>query len=401
MIEARQKPHAIVVGLDDIRGVHAARTLAHQHIPVIGIARDRRSYGCKTWACQRVIQADPRTEQCIEALEELGKTLNNDAVLVPCTDMSVLTLSKHRDRLRDRFLFNFPDHDVLEKLSNKVRFYDFADRVGLPIPKTRKLNSDEDVESAIATLRFPLAVKPPNSKDPEWLEHTHIKAFRANDANELRLIFHQYRHIITPLIVQEWIEGPESNLYACHCYISSEGEVLASFTSRKIRQWPPQTGQACLAEECQNERVREITFELFKKFNFVGLGYVEVKLDQRSGEYLIVEPNVGRVSGRMAIAEAGGVELLHTMYCETLGLSLPEERQQQYRNAKWIFMRQDLQATFSAFRNRQISLRDWYHSLGGPKRYALFSLRDPLPFVSELTSGISLMMRKSERLKRS
>ena len=40
------------------------------------------------------------------------------------------------------------------------------------------------------------------------------------------------------------------------------------------------------------------------------LGYVEAKRDVRTGRHYLIEPNIGRPTGRSAIAEAGGVELL-------------------------------------------------------------------------------------------
>jgi D-aspartate ligase len=394
-------PHAIVVGLDDIRGVHAARTLAGYKIPVIGIARDPKSFGCKTNVCERILYADTRTDDFVSLLEQLGPSLTQKAALVPCLDMAALQVSRHRDRLREWYAFTMAEPDVIEMMSDKVLFYDYAGKAGLPIPKTRFIKCRSDVDKAAAELRFPCAVKPPNSKDPAWLAHTHIKAFKASSAEDLLSIFDTWHKLATPLVVQEWIEGPEENLFACHCYLNADADPLVTFTSRKLRQWPPNTGQACLAEECRADHVREITIELFRQTGFVGLGYVEIKQDDVTDEYLIVEPNVGRVSGRMAIVEAGGVDLLYTMYCECIGLPLPENRRQTYGNAKWIYLRQDFQSTLAGLRNRRLTPRKWYQSWRGRKKFALLSWRDPGPFVADIFNGLRLLKSKSERRKRS
>src|SRR5574341_1720855 len=117
-------------------------------------------------------------------------------------------------------------------------------------------------------------------------------------------------------ILQEWIDGPESDQFTCNCYFDRKGRPVVTFVSRKIRQWPPGTGVGCLAVACRNDRVRDETIRLFQSVQYSGLGYVEMKLDQQTGELVLIEPNVGRPTGRSAMAEANGVELLYSMYCD-------------------------------------------------------------------------------------
>lgn len=72
-----------------------------------------------------------------------------------------------------------------------------------------------------------------------------------------------------------------------------------------------------------------------------------MKRDPETGRQYAIEANVGRPTGRSAIAEAGGVELLHTMYCDVAGLPLPNGRTQTYKGTKWIDVRHDLQSAFT------------------------------------------------------
>ncbi|MEL7206928.1 MAG: hypothetical protein AAGK32_01620, partial [Actinomycetota bacterium] len=231
----------------------------------------------------------------------------------------MLVVTEYRHRLEPHYLMTLPPTDVVEVLTDKVAFYRYAQRHGHPIPATRFVGPDQPASEQVAGLRFPLAVKPPQSKDPRWLARTNVKAFRVTNPAELEQVVDEFLPVAGTLIVQEWIEGPETSLFACHGYFDQQGEPLVSFTSRKIRQWPVDTGQGSLAEEVRCEPARQITFDLFRGIGFSGLGYVEVKEDERTGAFLIVEPNIGRVSGRMAVAEAGGVELLLTMYCHATG----------------------------------------------------------------------------------
>ena len=159
------------------------------------------------------------------------------------------------------------------------------------------------------------------------------------------------------LMVQEWIEGSDANLYSCNCYFNADAVPVVTFIARKLRQWPPETGTSCLGEECRNDVVLEASIRLFRSVGYRGLGYVEMKRDERTGKHYIIEPNIGRPTGRSAIAEAGGVELLYATYCDTLGWPMPANTQQQYGNMKWIYLRRDLQSAFCYWRRGDLTLR--------------------------------------------
>ena len=193
--------------------------------------------------------------------------------------------------------------------------------------------------------------------------------------------------------MQEWIEGSESDLYSCNCYFDTHGEPIVTFVARKVRQWPPETGTSALGVECRHDLVRDETLRLFRTVGYRGLGYVEMKVDRRTGELLLIEPNVGRPTGRSAIAEGGGVELLYSMYCDLTGAPLPSQRRQRYTQAKWVYLRHDLQAAFYRWRRAELTAREWWRSLRGPKSYAVLSATDPLPFLLDCRKALAAAAR--------
>ena len=374
---------AVVVGLDCITGLQTARILARRGVPVIGIARDPAHFACRTRVCERAYRAETGGPALIDALERLARTLPEPAVLYPCTDDAVLALSRGRERVQARYRLVLPDADVVETLVDKVRFLELAGRIGLPIPPSFVIRDRAGAEAAAAGLAYPAVVKPPY-KSPAWQEATRAKAFKVRDGAELLEIHERFAPVAPVLIAQEWIDGAESELYSCNCYYGRNGRPLAAFVARKLRQWPPETGTSSLGEEVRNDEVLRATLQLFDAVGYRGLGYVEVKRDARSGRQLVIEPNVGRPTGRSAIAEAGGVELLYTMYCDATGRALPEARVQRYVGARWIYWRHDAQAAFTAWRRGQLSLRDWARSWRGRKAEAVFSWSDPMPFAADL-----------------
>jgi predicted ATP-grasp superfamily ATP-dependent carboligase len=387
-------PPAIVIGLDCMTGLQTARILARHQVPVIGVAADRNHYGCRTRVCREILHADTAGDGLIHILHKLaarsGQT--DDAqkpILFPCTDLSVLAISRNRQSLEPFFHIMLPAPEVVEMLMDKNRFMEFAERNGLPVPKTLRLHNRQDALAAAAALNYPCVLKPP-VKTPEWQRHTTIKAFRVESADEFLSQYDRCSAWSDVLLVQEWIEGSESSLYSCNCYFGRSGEPLATFIARKLRQWPPGTGTSCLGEECRNDVVLDESLKLFRSVHYRGLGYLEMKRDERTGRHYIIEPNIGRPTGRSAIAEAGGVELLYTMYCDALGWSLPPERQQQYTGVKWIDWRRDLQSAWYYWRRGELTLRQWFDSLRGRKFSAVFSRTDPGPGWGDVTRAVRL-----------
>lgn len=392
--------YAIVIGLDTLNGIQTVRILSRHRIPIIAIAKDPTHHGCRTRLCERIIYTNTASVELIQTLLALGPELKQKAVLYPCADMHVMLVSRHRLELEPWFHVVLPDAEVIETLMNKLNFYAYAQQHGFPIPQTRYINTHEDAERAAAELTFPCVLKPPMSAIPEWEQNSKLKAYKLAAPADLLHFFERSKAWAKDLIVQEWVEGPDSNLYSCNCYFNEKSEPLVTFVARKIRQWPPVTGESCLGEECRDEVVLDETLRLFRSARLRGLGYVEIKRSSRSGKYFIIEPNIGRPTGRSPIAEAGGVELLYSMYCDTLGLPLPQNLEQNYKGVKWIDLRRDVQSALYHIREGDLTLKGWWQSLQGKKAHALFAWNDLGPFFGDLVRAVRLYMIPEERSRR-
>ncbi|MGD2045228.1 MAG: carboxylate--amine ligase [Gemmatimonadota bacterium] len=392
-VAPRSRPPAVLVGLDSLQGIQAARILHGCGIPVIAVAADPRHPACRTNVCERLVLADTRGPELLEALDDLGSKLSGEVLLVPCQDKSVRVISRNRDMLSEHFTIVLPPPDVVELLMDKDAFHAYATEQGLPIPTTVDLVDREDAVRAAEDLEFPLVIKP-RARTREWDEQTKLKVFKADSPASLLDIFDRCRPWADRLIAQQWIEGGDDSLYSCNCYFDRDSRPLATFVARKLRQWPPGAGSSCLGEEVRNNQVLETTLSLFGGLSYRGLGYLEMKRDARTARQYIIEPNVGRPTGRSAIAEAGGVPLLYTMYCDAMGLPLPQERTQRYSGAKWVYLRHDLQSASVYWRRGELSLREWARSLRGRKAFAMLSRSDPAPFLADLWRAIGLAVKR-------
>ena len=390
------KPHAVVVGLDCIQGLQSARILAGHGVPVVGISSDGKYYSCRTNVCEEIHVVKTRGPKLIALLEELGPTFDARPFLLACQDKNVVTISRHREVLEPWYRFVLPDPDVLETLIDKDSFYRFALESGLPLPPTFFVSNREEAEEAALQLTYPVIIKPP-AREGNWTKHTKLKAIVADTREDFLAKYDLYQDWADVLIVQRLVEGSDDNHYTCNIYFDQNREPAVTFTSRKLRQWRPTTGQACLSVECRNDEVVEETMRLFCGVNYRGFAYLEMKYDEQMDQYFIIEPNIGRPTGRAAMAEAAGVDFLYTAYCDAVGLPLPENRQQTYQGVKWIHLMRDIQAALHHLARRELTLREWWRSTRGVKAFAVFSWRDPLPFASAIFQSAFVALSPRER----
>ncbi len=397
--EAQPLPPAIVIGLDSMQGIQTARTLARHGIPVYAIANDPAHHCCKTRVCEEIFFANVKSEEFVDTLLEIADRFDEKPVLFPCEDETARVVARRRSELVAGYHLALADIDVLEMMSDKLRFYDFATANGFRMPMTMSITSREEALVAANQMKFPAVLKPA-ARTRQWEENTMSKAYRLENADEFFSTYSRVSEWTDKMLLQQWIPGGEEQLISCNCYFNEYGKPLCTFVAKKLRQWPPYVGNSSLGIECRDDFVMNETIRLFESVGYHGLGYVEFKIDSETGEHYIVEPNLGRPTGRSGIAEAGGVELLYTMYCDVLGLPLPVERTQMYRDTKWVDLRHDFQSALYYWRNGKITLREWRESWKGRKAHTYFSWSDPAPFLYDLLGIPKRLFSRSEGHKR-
>jgi len=384
IVSKNGKPYAVLIDLDYLTGLQSSRLLAERGVPIIGFAQDPKHFCTKTNTCEKVYKVDTRSQKLIDTLMEMGPKFEQKPVLYPCQDNSVLLVSRNREQLSKYYHISLPAAETVELLMDKNKFYDFAVKENLPVAKFYLLRSLEEANEAAKNLTYPCIIKPP-MKSAKWEKNSKLhKVFKVFDEEEFFKTYSMCSEWEDLLMVQEWITGSDSDLYSCNCYYNFKSEPLATFIAKKLRQWPIETGNTSLGIDCVDDEVLQISLELFKKVNYIGLGYLEIKKDSRTGKYYIIEPNIGRPTGRSALSEACGVDLLYTMYCDCLDLPLPSTRTQSYKGIKWIHIRTDMQSAYNYWKKDKLTFKDYLKTIKGPKYFAVYSLKDPKPFLFEV-----------------
>ena len=222
----------------------------------------------------------------------------------------------------------------MEALLDKLRFQTLAESHGYPIPRAVRLNRASSTDE-VRGLRLPCVVKPA-TRDPEYGKRF-AKAYKVASFDELARLWSGMREVIAEAIVQEWIEGRDSDVYFCLQYRPAAGGKSTSFVGRKICQWPVQVGgtASCMPAPDAAAELTALTDGFFSAVGFTGIGSMEYKRDPRDGKFYMVEPTVGRTDFQEEVATLNGVNIPLAAYCGELGIAVPSETAHVRRPCAW------------------------------------------------------------------
>jgi predicted ATP-grasp superfamily ATP-dependent carboligase len=374
-IELHKVP-AIVLGLGPT-GLGVVRSLATGGAPVTALfPQHHRSPYSYTRLCKKIPVASQSREDLWNSLLPFGAS-GVRPILFFTSDLDVVEASARREQLCQSFRFLLPDHHQLQTLMQKTSFAAFATANGLPTPKTFLVENGAGWDRILEEGVFPCIIKP-RYHTSSWGKAGFSKTFTAQSRNDLNKVIRTVDGIEQDFVIQEWIPGPDSDVFFYLAYYNQCAEAIVSFTGRKIRQWAPRTGSTSMAEPVENPEVKELAQHLFKLVSFRGIGSVEFKLDRRDGKFKIIEPTVGRANLQSEVATANGVNIAYRAYCDLAEIE-PDHTEVTERKVRWVFLERDLRSSLYYLRRRETTLRDIWRSYQGPRYYAEFSWTDPLP----------------------
>ncbi len=391
-------PTAVVVRLG-LTGLGLVRSLSRRdlgaRVPIVAVDGGFAHPAAATRLCQRWTCHGIDGPGLVDGLEGLGGSVNERPVLFLSDDASVLRVAAAPARLGPRYRYLLPSTDVVELLADKTRFAEHAERHGFPIPKTFVLRSREDLDRALPRIPFPCVLKP-SWRPPAWESRRYPKAFVLSHPDHLRARFDAYRHAHGDFVVQEWIDGSDAAIFFCLVYFDARSRCIATFTGRKLRQWPCGAGNTSIAEPVDCPEVERTTRRLFDSLDYRGLGSVEFKYDPACGSFKILEPTVGRPNLQSELATANGVNLAWIAYCDLAGLPCGLPRRPR-RPVRWVNELTDPRSAFRLRATGRLTVGGWLFSYGAPLHLAHFSWRDPMPFVAAARELGASVIRKGFR----
>ena len=379
-------------------GLQSARILSKRGVPVVGIAQDASHYALTSNCVGDSLiyeRGSGVVGDIMRVISRAAVDIDGPFMLLPCSDWAVRAISSRRDQLPETAKIVLPEHGVIDMLMDKEALAKFAEDGAFDVPKSEVVDVDA-LPRHEWSVTFPVVLKPAR-KSTDWDDAMPGKVVICEDRSQLLELAAKLPTTVGSLIVQEWIPGGEDRLHSCNLYITRDGEVACTFVARKLRQWPPKAGTSASGESVLDPRVADMAVNLFAKAGHIGLGYIEAKYDERDDRYVLIEPNIGRPTGRSAISDGGGVALLYTAYCDSLGFEIPHPGEQAATPNKWVYLRHDVQAAIVGMLHGELTPWGWAKSLRGDKTFAVWDPADTRPFFADLRHTVMRLFRGALR----
>ena len=391
IITTIDEPIAFILGKYATTGLGVCRCFGRQVVPVFWLDSNSKQVGFLSKYCTGVVCPHPKYNETdyVDFLVAIGEKLLHKGVLFPIGDTEVIAILKHRIKLERYYHIPMADLKVTEILLNKQKFYQTLETQGILHPRTFFPDDVSELESISKEVRYPCIVKPVHSESFRLEFNT--KFFKVESRQEL---IQEYRKVTSKkqeVVIQEIIPGDAKHMCGFNAYYNKNFTPNGVFMYRRIREWPPVSGNGALIENVGLPELEEIITPLVKKIKYYGIVDAEFKKDPRSGMFNLIEINP-RCWMQVGLPLICGANLPYIAYLDALGKDVKNITPKK-EHAKWMFMFQDTPSSLKSMINDDLSLRKWISSYKGKKAYAIFAWDDPAPFFLGFVRILSSIFR--------
>jgi predicted ATP-grasp superfamily ATP-dependent carboligase len=391
-VNCRERQAAVVFNCH-ITGLAVARSLGKRNVPVIGLDRDESGYGLHsrytTVSGQCPYPLDDE-RGFIDLLMEIGSALNQKAVLFPCLDEWVFAVARNARELGEYFILPFSNLDTVERILDKNLLYRKCEQLHIPIPRTFYIG-EQAPEQIASEIKFPCIVKPALQR--EFTNEFGEKVLRAETREEFLLLCERAGH--HPLLAQEIIGAGLDSFYSLCSYIGRDGQAKGVFVGRKLEQYPPDFGTACLVDSRRVDEIVERGVEILREFGYHGISEVEFIYDQPSDDFKLLDINT-RVWKWIGLPIRAGIDLPWLAYADAVFGNV-EAAGHQRDGLRWVYLKDyiTLRRQRPGADASTLTREDWLTLINGAGDSdgevvdAVLSADDPEPFVQMIESLFS------------
>lgn len=241
--------------------------------------------------------ADP--SQFAKILINVAKKYEREAgklILVGTNDLYVRLIIENRAILKDYFVFNYIEEDLMNELQYKANFYKLCTEHGIDIPATYFYDCTSTTPFK-GELLYPAIVKPSNG-----IEYTsnpfegQQKVFKVQTEDELQRVISMIRAsgYRDQLIIQDYIPGEDTAMWDSVVYVSSKGESqLVSFAQVVLQEHTVTAiGNYTALITRYNEALMEKLRTFLEAVGYRGFANFDLKFDERDGKFKVFEVNI-------------------------------------------------------------------------------------------------------------
>src|SRR5207253_2525358 len=218
--------------------------------------------------------------------------------------------------------FTIAEEYLVERLVDKARFIELAQRTGLPVPRSVTLRPGANGGPLDLEIEFPIILKPVTRRDREWRPIAGAaKALEVESPAQLHELWPRLTEVGIELVAQELVPGGEDRIESYHAYVDERGAVAAEFTGRKLRTLPRRLGDTTALQITDEQDVRDIGRRCMRMLNLRGVAKLDFKRAPDGRLFLLeINPrfNLWHLPGAVA-----GVNIPATVYADLAGRPRP------------------------------------------------------------------------------
>jgi predicted ATP-grasp superfamily ATP-dependent carboligase len=382
----------LVLDANQRAGLAVTRSLGRAgYVVTTADDRARTLAGASRWSRAALVYPSPLASPGAFLSWAQGVFANGDfAAAVPITEVTTDLLVRHRE-FWPSLVLPFADIALIDALSNKVGLYERALRLGLPVPRSVVVQTDGDADRAIEQIGFPAILKPARSLIRRAHDFLPTSVIRVREAETVRQAM-RTPMFQPPFLYQEVVEGPGRGVFALY----DNGEPVAYFAHRRLREKPPRGGVSVYSESCAPDPdLQSQTEQLLRDAKWHGVAMVEFK-----GSH-IMEVNA-RFWGSLQLAVDSKVDFPRLLLESALSAQ-PRIRQgyRTGRRLRWFLG--DLDRMYLLIKDSKernaMGLNLWHEVFRfllpdlGRTRHETFRWSDPMPALVEFQTYAKALRR--------
>lgn len=387
---------AVVLQASGPNGLGIVRALGREGIPVIACDHDPRALGLLSRYATPCFTRNPLTDPTgfADDVVALGGRLAAPGVLFATHDETLIALGPHEERLAGRFHRPWSPWERMGPALDKAAQHAAARACGFPVPASVVVRDEGDLAAVAGELRFPVVVKP--RRAPEFRARAHAQLLECVNIEQLRRVW----DIVGPYEPQvcEMIPGGDERIWTLGSYRDAAGVPLASFTGRKLRQWPTRFGTGRAAEAHWDAEYAARGHRLLDELGFHGLSQLETKRDPRDERDYLIEVNT-RSWLWIDLAVAAGVNLPLAAYLDAVGR--PRTWPAGHRSdIRWLLTSKHIGGSLREIHAREWTWGEFLATLRPPWRDGVWARDDPAPARGQLARQLrALGARLGRRIR--
>ena len=260
------------------QAVASARSLARAGHTVI--AGESTSWSKASWsrACNSSLRYPSPAENVDAFVNSIASFVQQHpgTLVLPMTEATTLPVSAHRDFLiAAGARLVLPEHENLLRAFDKDETTRLAASLGIAVPATILITSDDEARDASKSLHYPVVLKPRASEElAASVLRTAGRPRYASNAGEFNDAYREIGSRSSATLVQEFVPGGGTGYFA----LMHHGELRAEFAHRRIRDvYPTGSGSAVRISVDPDPDIKRSSLDVLSALRWHGVAMVEYR----------------------------------------------------------------------------------------------------------------------------